>query len=84
MKIVRLTDEYSNFTYPVEFRKIVELNLINFEMWYFMDETQVRTRITGLKTRYPNRKLIPFARGDDRTHNCRKGALSSWHTIRGE
>lgn len=42
-----------------------ELNLLDFEFWYFMTNEQVSTRINGLMKRYPNRKLVPFARRDD-------------------
>ena len=41
------------------------MNLVNLDVWYFMDAEQVEKRITGLKKRYRNRKLIPFARRDD-------------------
>jgi hypothetical protein len=51
--------------YPQSFMKAIELNLVDFDLWYMMDEGQVLRRIEGLKQRYPNRKLIPFARRDD-------------------
>ena len=41
------------------------LNLIDFDYWYFIPENQLAQRINGLKTRYPNRQLVPFARRDD-------------------
>jgi len=53
------------FEYPQSFMKAIELNLVDFDLWYMMDEGQVLRRIEGLKQRYPNRKLIPFARRDD-------------------
>lgn len=53
------------FEYPQSFVKAVELNLVDFDLWYMMDEGQVLRRIEGLNQRYPNRKLIPFARRDD-------------------
>ncbi|ATH92919.1 hypothetical protein ACH95_21225 [Bacillus glycinifermentans] len=53
------------FEYPQSFLKIIELNLVDFDLWYIMSETQVLRRLEGLKERYPNRKLIPFARRDD-------------------
>ncbi|MCM1253454.1 MAG: hypothetical protein NC321_11585 [Clostridium sp.] len=65
MELYNISAVYSDYTYPVEFVKMVELNLIDFEMWYFMSNEQVDIRIRGLRTRYPSRKLVPFARRDD-------------------
>ena len=65
MKLCAIDDVYPNFTFPESILKAVELNLIDFDWWYLMPEDQVRTRIKGLQTRYPQRKLIPFARRDD-------------------
>ena len=56
---------YKSYEYPVEYNKVLELNLVNLDVWYFMDAEQVEKRITGLKKRYRNRKLIPFSRRDD-------------------
>lgn len=53
------------FEYPQSFMKAIELNLVDFDLWYIMDGGQVLQRLEGLKKRYPNRKLIPFARRDD-------------------
>lgn len=53
------------FQYPQSFMKVIELNLKDFDLWGIMDEGQVMQRIEGLKQRYPNRKLIPFARRYD-------------------
>jgi hypothetical protein len=53
------------FKYPDSFLKVIELDLVDFDLWYIMDEEQVQGRIKGLEKRYPNRSLIPFARRDD-------------------
>ncbi len=47
------------------FLKIVNLNLADLDLWYLMTKEQAEIRITGLKSRYPERKLIPFAKRDD-------------------
>lgn len=65
MELYNVNAIYSDYVYPAEFVKIVELNLIDFESWYLMSNEQVDIRIKGLKSRYPNRNLIPFARRDD-------------------
>ncbi|AET59190.1 hypothetical protein HPL003_12165 [Paenibacillus terrae HPL-003] len=65
MKLLNAKELYDTFEYPESFQKVVELNLIDYDLWYLMSNEQVLTRIEGLKNRYPNRKLIPFARRDD-------------------
>lgn len=65
MNLLVTTELYDGFEYPLAFEKIVDLNLIDLDLWYLMSNEQVLTRIEGLKKRYPTRKLIPFARRDD-------------------
>lgn len=38
---------------------------MDFAFWYLMSKEQVEIRIKGLKERYPDRELMPFARRDD-------------------
>ena len=45
--------------------KTVELNLIDFDVWYILDKESFFERYKGLKERYPTRMLIPFARRGD-------------------
>ncbi len=56
---------YEDFQYPASYIKAMELNLVDFDFWYFMTKEQVFTRINGLMKRYPSRRLVPFARRDD-------------------
>ncbi len=56
---------YKGFEYPKEFLKIVHLGLTDFDFWYLMDYDQAEWRIKGLQERYPDRKLVPFARRGD-------------------
>ncbi len=65
MELFDINKIYTGFQYPVSFVKAIELNLLDFEFWYFMSNEQVLMRINGLMKRYPNRKLIPFAKRDD-------------------
>lgn len=53
------------FIYPENYNKLIELNLVDFDVWYLMESGQATRRYHDLKERYPNRKLIPFARRDD-------------------
>ena len=65
MEIFNAKEIYENYSYPEEFIKIVDLNLVDLDLWYLMNKEQVEIRIKGLKDRFPQRKLIPFARRDD-------------------
>ena len=51
--------------YPNAFHRIVELGMTNFDVWYLFERDQALDRYHGLENRYPNRKLIPFAKRDD-------------------
>lgn len=64
-ELLALEQSFRGFSYPKAFLKTVELNLIDFDIWYIMDEKQVTLRIEGLRKRYPKRMLIPFARRED-------------------
>ena len=65
MELFNVKQIYKEFKYPASFIKAIDLNLVDFDFWYFMTREQVSIRINGLIKRYPNRKLIPFARRDD-------------------
>ena len=63
--IAECINNIKEFKYPASFYKIIDLNLVHFDLWNIMYSDEVEERIKGLKERYPNRKLIPFARRDD-------------------
>ena len=65
MELFDVSSIYKEFEYPKEFFKIIHLGLVNFDFWYLMDYDQAEWRIKGLKERYPDRKLVPFARRGD-------------------
>ena len=52
----------AGFSYPEEFLKIVDLNLVDITPWIVIEGKYLRDRHEGLKKRYPTRLLIPFAR----------------------
>ena len=58
-------DLFYGFQYPESFKKAVVLGLVNICPWSIMDAKRVNVRLEGLKTRYPNRQLIPFAERQD-------------------
>lgn len=53
------------FTYPAAFSRLVERGLLYFEPWYVLESEQLRERARGLRERYPERRLVPFARRED-------------------
>lgn len=65
LKIFFITEIEENFEYPESYQKIVDLELVNFDLWFLMEEKQATGIYNGMKERYPNRKLIPFAKRTD-------------------
>lgn len=66
--MIKLLEEHEvpqDFKYPESIYKLIELNLVNFDVWYFMDNKSARCRMKGLQERYSTRKLVPFARRGD-------------------
>jgi len=53
------------FQYPSEFLILINQNLLDFDPWIIITGDRLKTRYEGLKDRYPNRELVPFARRED-------------------
>jgi hypothetical protein len=49
------------FMYPGEFIRLVETGITRFPPWRIIEATSVVSRMNGLRERYPNRELVPFA-----------------------
>lgn len=56
---------YSTFEYPQEFIISIQKGIVDWGSWYIVPEQRAKQRLIGLMKRYPNRKLIPFAKRDD-------------------
>ncbi|SEP45255.1 hypothetical protein [Amycolatopsis saalfeldensis] len=56
----------ANFAYPPEFLRVVELGLTRLEPWWIIDGTLLRTLVHGLVSAYPSRRLVLFAKREDR------------------
>lgn len=68
MKVLDLFTEKElpkGFTYPHQFRRVVELGLTDLEPWYLLEGKPLRDTMSGLAERYPKRVLVPFARRQD-------------------
>jgi hypothetical protein len=53
------------FNYPRQFEHIVERGLLDLEPWYVLQGKALRDTKAGLEQRYPDRRLVPFARRQD-------------------
>ena len=40
---------YKMYDYPNEYLKVLELNLVNLDLWYFMSAEQIEMRIRGMQ-----------------------------------
>lgn len=54
-----------NFNYPNDFMILINQNLLDFDPWIILLGDRLKERYEGVKNRYPNRILIPFARRED-------------------
>lgn len=53
------------FFYPGEFLRVAGLELAELEPWWIFGGSPLRQRFAGLAERYPQRRLVPFARRED-------------------
>jgi hypothetical protein len=51
-----------NFDYPQEFLSIVERQLIDLNPWSILVGEHLLDKFHGIKKRYPNNDVVPFAR----------------------
>jgi hypothetical protein len=50
------------FIYPSEFLNVVNDGVVDIGPWQFLTGQWLRVRILGLRKRFPDRELVPFAR----------------------
>lgn len=55
----------TSFEYPDAYKKIVDLGLVDFDNWFLMEKKQATGIYEGMKERYPERDLLPFAKKSD-------------------
>ena len=65
------------FSYPEPFLRVVRLGLTNLEPWQVLDGHLLRRHQQGVGTRYPDRRLVVFARRGDNDD------LACWDLDRG-
>lgn len=64
--LLTIADLPQGFDYPAQFVRVVELGLTQLEPWWIIEGDLLRDRHRGLKSRYPDRRLVPFAVRQDR------------------
>ncbi|GAA0457167.1 hypothetical protein ACFQ2B_21730 [Streptomyces stramineus] len=65
MDLLPVEELPGGFTYPEEFLRAVESGLVGLDPWWLLEGTNLRARVTGLRERFPERRLMPFARRED-------------------
>jgi hypothetical protein len=64
--LLSAADLPADFVYPRLFVHVVELGLVDLEPWLVLQGEELLRRAEGVKSRYPRRALVPFARRVDR------------------
>ena len=65
MKLFDIGNVFNGFEYPYQLQKIAELDLVDFDYWFIMDAKLAEAYTYGMKSRFPERHLIPFAKRGD-------------------
>ena len=65
MKLFDIEKIFNGFEYPYQLQKIANLDLVDFDYWFIMDAELAETYTNGMKSRFPARHLIPFAKRCD-------------------
>lgn len=65
MKLLNSEDLGYEFQYPKDFLKLNETGFIKIMPWELITDDRLLQRYNGLKKRFPDRKLIPFAQRRD-------------------
>lgn len=66
------------FCYPARFCRLIGQNLLDFDPWIVLTGQYLKIRYDGLRSRYPQRRLIPFARREDNDD------VACWEAGKGE
>lgn len=53
------------FSYSRQFKRVAALWLTDLEPWYLLEGKPLRATMADLAEKYPQRKLVPFARRQD-------------------
>lgn len=65
MELYDASNKCSGFEYPHGLGKIVELGIVDMDTWFIMDAPFAEGCCADMASRYPERKLVPFAKRCD-------------------
>ena len=65
MELYNASSKYPDFEYPYGLEKVAELGLVDLDIWFLMDAPFAESYSTSMAERYPERKLVPFAKRTD-------------------
>lgn len=65
MELYKISNLFEGYEYPYQLRKLAELNMLDFDYWFIMNAKLAEDYTHGMQKRFPNRKLIPFAKRCD-------------------
>lgn len=59
------TELPAGFAYPRNLRRVIDLGLIDFDVWWILEGERLRGLFATVRRMYPARRLIPFAKRQD-------------------
>lgn len=65
MQLYDASDKFPGFQYPSGLLKVVDLGLTDLDAWFILDAPFGGSYCESINDRYPDRKLIPFAKRTD-------------------
>ncbi|MCR4869840.1 MAG: hypothetical protein K5859_00915 [Atopobiaceae bacterium] len=65
MELYDASDLYEGFEYPAGIRKVVELGLVDLDLWWILEAAFAGDYARDMAKRYPDRRLVPFAKRSD-------------------
>ncbi len=65
MELYDASEKYPGFEYPAGLEKVADLELIDLDVWFILDAAFAKSYCESMSGRYPNRKLVPFAKRCD-------------------
>lgn len=65
MELYDASKIYPGFEYPSGLEKIVDLGIVDMDTWFIMDAPFAEGYCADMAERYPDRKLVPFAKRCD-------------------
>jgi hypothetical protein len=60
-----MTAVENGITLPKAYQEAKDLNLVNLHPWHFVSDKEFDSLFAGVNQRYPDRRVIPFARRTD-------------------